>query len=250
LRSSFWSKAHDCGSRRDDGQVHRLPRAFSPKGAGIMFSRSPGLSTSANCGSSRTDSGSRHASTRSPRSPTGRRRTLPRPQPSGLTHRYFQHALATSPSVSRLRALGVVDRNTKSVLISFGEGDDALRREVRVTHRQFPNGGCWSFFTCPQCERRARVLKVHDGAVMCWRCCAARGVRYRSASGSPVERDAARVARLERLREFLDGGPARLHPRRGRSLDRPRELTLSLRRALIRQRQDLLSRPLNELNLQ
>ena len=113
LRSSFWSKAYDCGSRRDGGQVHRLPRAFSPKGAGIMFSRSPGLSTSA--GSSRTDSGSRHASTRSPRSPTGRRRTLPRrPQPSGLTHRYFQHALATSPSVSRLRALGVVDRTRRS----------------------------------------------------------------------------------------------------------------------------------------
>jgi hypothetical protein len=161
-------------------------------------------------------------------------------------HRYFQNDLLTSRSVSRLRALGDVDRNTKSVLIFFGEGDDALRREIRVTHRQFPNGGCWSFFTCPRCERRARVLKLHDGAVMCWRCCAARGARYRSASGSTVERDAARAARLQKLRELLAGGPARLHPRPGRALDRRRELTISLRRAMIRERQELL----NGLNLQ
>ena len=167
-----------------------------------------------------------------------------------MTHRYFQHALPTSPSVSRLTASGVVEWTAKSVIIPFGEGDDVLWPEVRITHRQFPNGGGWSFFQCPQCERRARVLKLHDGAVMCWRCCAARGVRYRSASGSPVERDAARVARLKRLREQLDGGPARLRPRQGRALDRRRELTLSLRRSLIRQRQDLLPQRLNGLELQ
>jgi hypothetical protein len=167
-----------------------------------------------------------------------------------MTHRFFQDALPTSPSISRLRALGVVDRNTKSILISFGEGDDALRREIRITHRQFPNGGSWSFFTCPQCERCARVLKLHDGPVMCWRCCAARGVRYRSASGSPAERDAARQARLSELRDLLVGGPARLHPRRGRALDRKRELTISLRRAMIRQRRHLLPQRLDGLEFQ
>jgi hypothetical protein len=141
--------------------------------------------------------------------------------------------------------LGVVNRNTKSVVIAFGEGDEGLHREISITHRQFPHGGGWSFFTCPLCERRARVIKLHDGRPMCWRCCVANGVRYRSASGSTVERDAARRARLQKLRELLDGGPARLHPRRGRSLDRRRELTISLRRAMIRERQDLL----NGLNL-
>ena len=166
-----------------------------------------------------------------------------------MRHRYFQDTLLTSPSVSKLRASGVLDRSTKSVLVAFGEGDEALHREIRITHRQFPNGGDWSFFVCPQCERRARVLKLHDGAVMCWRCCAARGALYRSASGSPVERDAARVARVERLSELLDDVPARLYPRPGRVLDRRRELTISLRRALIRQRQDLLSRPPDGLNL-
>jgi hypothetical protein len=167
-----------------------------------------------------------------------------------MAHRFFQNDLLASPSLSRLRASGVVDWNTKSVVIAFGEGDDALHREIRVTHRRFPNGGSWSFFSCPQCERRARVLKVHDGAVMCWRCCAARGARYRSAGGSPVERDAARMARLQKLRELLASGPARLHPRRGRALDRRRELTVSLRRALIRQRQDLLTQRLDEPKLQ
>jgi hypothetical protein len=167
-----------------------------------------------------------------------------------MAHRCFQDALPTSSSVSSLRALGVVNRNMKSVVIAFGEGDEALRREIGITHRQFPNGGGWSFFTCPRCGRRARVLKVHDGAVMCWRCCAARGARYRSASGPPMERDAARVARLKRLREFLDGDPARLHPRPGRSLDRRRELTVSLRRAMIRQRQDLLHLRLDAPDLQ
>jgi hypothetical protein len=166
-----------------------------------------------------------------------------------MAHRCFQDDLLTSPSVSRLRASGVGDWNTKSVLISFGEGDDALWREVHVTHRRFPNGGGWSFFTCPLCERRARVLKLHDGRPMCWRCCAASGARYRSASGSPVERDAARMARLQKLRELLDGGPARLQPRPGRALDRRRELTISLRRALIRQRQDLLPQRLDWLKL-
>jgi hypothetical protein len=167
-----------------------------------------------------------------------------------MVHRYFQNALPASSSISTLRGLGIVNRNTKSVVIAFGEGDDALWREVHVTHRRFPNGGGWSFFTCPLCDRRARVLKVHDGAVMCWRCCAARGARYRSASGSPDERDAARIARLQKLRELLDGGPARLHPRPGRTLDRRRELTISLRRAMIRERQDLLLLRLDEHELQ
>jgi hypothetical protein len=86
-----------------------------------------------------------------------------------MSHRDLQDNLLRSPSTSRLRALGVIDCNTTSVIVAFGEGADALRREVRVTHRKFPNGGGWSFFACPQCERRARELKLHDGAVMCWR---------------------------------------------------------------------------------
>jgi hypothetical protein len=153
-------------------------------------------------------------------------------------HRLFQDDLA-SVSISRLRASGVVTSDTKSVEIVFGEGDEGLRREVKVVHRRFPNGGEWSFFVCPVCNRPARVLKLHDKPT-CRRCCLRQGIAYRISSGSPVERDVARVARLQKLRELLDGGPARLHPRPGRKLDRRWSLTVSYRRGMIRERQDLL----------
>jgi hypothetical protein len=163
-------------------------------------------------------------------------------------HRLFQDDLP-SVSASRLRASGVVTRDMKSVVILFGEGEGALRREVKVVHRRFPNGGEWSFFLCPVCSRRARVLKLHDRP-MCRRCCLRQGIVYRISSGSPVERDVARVARLKKLREQLDGGPARLHPRPGRGLDRRWSLTVSWRRGMIRERQDLLRQRRDGLKLQ
>jgi hypothetical protein len=76
-------------------------------------------------------------------------------------HRLFQDDLA-SVSISRLRASGFVTSDTKSVDIIFGEGDEGLRREVKVVHRRFPNGGEWSFFVCPVCCRAVRILKLHD----------------------------------------------------------------------------------------
>jgi hypothetical protein len=163
-------------------------------------------------------------------------------------HRLFQDDLA-SVSISRLRASGVVTRDTKSVEIVFGKGDDGLRRDVKVVHRRFPNGGEWSFFLCPVCDRPARVLKLHEKP-MCRRCCLRHGVGYRISSGSPVERDVARVARLQKLRELLDGGPVRLHPRPGRKLDRRWSLTVSYRRGMIRERQDLLRLRREGLKLQ
>jgi hypothetical protein len=48
-------------------------------------------------------------------------------------------------SVSRLCASGAITEDATSVVICFGQGDDALRREVRVAHRKFPNSGGWSF---------------------------------------------------------------------------------------------------------
>ena len=69
-------------------------------------------------------------------------------------HRLFQDDLA-SVSSSRLRASGVVTGDTKSVDVVFGEGDDGLRREVKVVHCRFPNDGEWSFDVCPACKWRA-----------------------------------------------------------------------------------------------
>jgi hypothetical protein len=154
-----------------------------------------------------------------------------------------------SVSISRLRASGAVTSDTKSVDIVFGESDDGLRREVKVAHRRFSNGGEWSFFLCPVCERPTRVLKLHEKP-MCRRCCLREGRGYRVSSGSPVERDVARVARLHKLRELLDDRPVRLHPRPGRKLDRRSSLTVSWRRGMIREREDLLRLRHSGLKLQ
>ena len=68
--------------------------------------------------------------------------------------------------VSRLRATGVIKLGDETVRVMFGE----LEREVRVTHRLFPNGGSWSFFLCPTCSRRVRNLRLYDGRVVCGWC--------------------------------------------------------------------------------
>jgi hypothetical protein len=142
-----------------------------------------------------------------------------------------------------------VTAETRSVVVTFGEGESALSREVGVTHQIFPNRGSWSFFVCPACGRPARVLKLHEKP-MCRRCCLREGIGYRVTSGLPVERDVARLARLQKLRELLDGGPARLHPRPGRRLDRRWSLMVSWRRGMIRERQDLMRLRRDGLKLQ
>jgi hypothetical protein len=153
------------------------------------------------------------------------------------THRLLLETLPVSPSVSRLRAEGKITADMTSVWIGFGAIE--LKREVRLAHRRFPNGGSWSFFLCPRCERRVRRLRLNDGRPMCSRCC---GNFHRISYGSPDEREIAREGRIERLRKLVDGGPARLNPRPGRTLDRRWWLTVSLRRALIVKRWEVLRR--------
>jgi len=135
-------------------------------------------------------------------------------------------------SVSRLRASGAITPDATSVIVSFGQGGDALRREVRVVHRKFPNGGSWSLFLCPTCGRRVRKLELHE-KVMCWRCSAQSGLRYRISDGSAAERAEARARRTKRLQTQLGGGPLWLRPRPGRVMDRRGALELRLRRAQI-----------------
>ena len=141
-------------------------------------------------------------------------------------------------NVSRLRALGVIKEGMSHVIVPFGEGEQ--KRLIGVAHMKFRNGGLWSFLRCPNCGRRARTLRLYGKRLMCRACCLRNGVRYRIAGGSPAERAEARALRIERLHKLLEGAPARLSPRPGRTLDRRTSLELSLRRALITARQDLL----------
>jgi hypothetical protein len=129
-------------------------------------------------------------------------------------------------SVSRLRALGEVTEAMERARVEIA----GVTREVRLSHLRFPNGGGWSFFICPSCGRRARVLKLFE-KIACWRCTVSgsRRLRYRCQLGDGGPR-------IERLRERLHGGPARLKPRPGRMLDRRWRSEQALRRALIAER--------------
>jgi hypothetical protein len=153
--------------------------------------------------------------------------------------REFQDDLVAVNS-ARLRALGVIRPDASSATVSFGEGADALVREVRVCHRRFRNGRGISLFLCPACGGKAQLLKLYDGRPQCRNCLRRRGVQFRIAYGTPLERAEARMKRIEKLRAKLAGGSLRVKPLPGRTILRRRELELSLRRALIRERERLL----------
>jgi hypothetical protein len=150
--------------------------------------------------------------------------------------REYQDDLVTVNS-ARLRASGVIRPDASSATISFGDGADALVHEVRLWHRKFHNGRGISLFLCPACGRKAQLLKLHHGRPQCRNCLKQAGVQFRIAYGTRAERAEARTKRIEKLAAKLAGGSLRID---GRGVARRRELELSLRRALIRERERLL----------
>jgi hypothetical protein len=131
------------------------------------------------------------------------------------------------PSVkaSRLRATGEITAESAATIIRLGDSDFS----VALALRKFKNGGSWSLFRCPQCDRRAQVLWLLDGAPPCRRCCIERKVRYRAEPMSVRQRAAIRVPKL--LARLASDQPARLRPRPGRTMDRRFQLEDSLRLA-------------------
>ena len=136
--------------------------------------------------------------------------------------RLAQDDLPSSPLISRLRAEGRVTRASTSVTVTVG----GLTREVRVVHRDFPNGGSWSFYGCPHCGRRCRRVRLYEGQLRCPTCLCKLKVPYRVQLGDPE-------GVIARLREKLSGKPLALS---GRTIHRKKELTASLRKAELRQR--------------
>jgi hypothetical protein len=130
--------------------------------------------------------------------------------------------------VSRLRALHLITPSMTSAVVAFGEGDDALKREIRVSHLKFPNGGSWSFFHCPSCAKRVRTLRLYDGRVVCNGC---DGLVH-------TDRPGDKAGVIERLRKRLYGREGRLN--RPGLVERPHRLEVALRRALIVQRRQRL----------
>ena len=142
-----------------------------------------------------------------------------------------------SVRVSRLRATGVVDPAKRFALIPIGD----KQKLIGTAHVRFRNGGGYSCFRCPRCDRLAGVLYLIDDAPRCVRCCAAIGITYRTRMGfgrserlqardKVLDRLIAKVETSERLR-FKPapanwGGKCQL-------VYRSRSLTWSMRRRLI-----------------
>ena len=156
------------------------------------------------------------------------------PQPVSRRH----HGRTRSAASASSHALGKVDRYarffageivfrppTRMVIRTIAGGCD-----VSVVLQKFPNGGSWSLFICPECGRRARLIRLVGERFVCrrWTCA---GLRY-----CCEQHD--KGPRIERLRARLAGGPARLHPRPGRVLDRRDRLEVSLQQAIVRERRE------------
>jgi hypothetical protein len=137
-----------------------------------------------------------------------------------------------SVSVSRFRAMGVIDPSKSYAVIPIGDKSKVLS----TAHVWFSNGGGWSYFRCPKCGGRARKLWLVDDAPRCRLCLEKLGVRYRSAYAfGRTERLRERDHRVDRLQAMLEGGPLRLKPVPAnwgnRRLDRRIRLTWALQRA-------------------
>jgi hypothetical protein len=105
----------------------------------------------------------------------------------------FQHV-----RVSRFRATGVIDPAKNYALIPFPNGQTKL---IGTQHIHFPNGGGWSFFVCPKCDKRAAQLWLVEDAPRCWRCCEAMNIRRVSQYG--FGRAARRANQDKRLDELI-----------------------------------------------
>jgi hypothetical protein len=99
--------------------------------------------------------------------------------------------------IPRLRAEGGIDESTTEFVVKLG----AVEQTVGVALQRFGNGGSWSLFRCPTCARLARVLRLLNGRVLCWRCCVIRGVRYRAEPMSRRQRAEHSILRLKGVLE-------------------------------------------------
>jgi hypothetical protein len=108
--------------------------------------------------------------------------------------------------IPRLRALGLVTPEMIGFVVRFGD----MAQTVDLQHLKFPSGGGWSFFVAPCCGRKARILRLLDGAVICCKCCVRRGMRWRCEPMGVKRRAELSVSRLSAMLESEE--PLRLKP--------------------------------------
>jgi hypothetical protein len=150
-----------------------------------------------------------------------------------------------SVKVSRLRALGEITAQSTSIVVRLGDSEFS----VGLVLRKFPNGGSWSLFRCPQCDRWVQVLWLLEGRPVCRLCCIERGVGARAWPMSQRQRAEISVLKLQARLESKT--PARLHPRPdGSMLDRRQRLENSLRLARLALRRHRFEGALRDLQKQ
>ena len=139
-------------------------------------------------------------------------------------------------SAARLRALGEIGRDTMTATIRFDDGESGVEFVVGVTSMRFANGGDWSMFRC-RCGRRARKLRLFEGAPVCGHCIRAAGMRYRVEMAPHSSQRVALTAprRIEQL-----ASRARIGIKRDRPLRRRANMAAKLQRSLIVARQHAL----------
>jgi hypothetical protein len=119
-----------------------------------------------------------------------------------------------STCVADLRRCGALTPDTKRVEVSL-QGNDGLpvSTEARIVRFHMRSGGVFLQFICGSCGRRARILRLHAGHIMCSRCT---GLRYWCEGKPAVRRAQQRIERLKATR--FHGGPVSRRP--GRTMER------------------------------
>ena len=132
-----------------------------------------------------------------------------------------------SVKVSRLRALGEITAESSSTVVNL----DGFKFSVGLVLRKFPNGGSWSLFRCPRCDRWVQVLWLLEERPVCRLCCNTRGAGLRSWPMGVRQRAEISIQRL--TARLTSTRPERLNPRGGAMMERRGSLELSLRRCLL-----------------
>jgi hypothetical protein len=130
-----------------------------------------------------------------------------------------------SVRVSDMRRSGALTPYMSAIAFTLYEEEGApVSTEVGIVRFRMRSGGVFLQFVCGHCGRRAQVLRLHAGRVVCGRCT---GLRYWCEGKPAVRRAQHRIERLKATR--FHGGPVSGRP--GRTMERRAQLTGSLRRS-------------------
>jgi uncharacterized Zn finger protein (UPF0148 family) len=147
-------------------------------------------------------------------------------KPRNLIYSRLMH-LDELPSVrvTDMRRSGDLTPDMSHISMTLlGDDGSPVSTAVRVVRVRMRSGAVFLQFICGYCGRRARVLRLYAGRVMCGRCT---GLRYWCEGKPAVRRAQNRVERLKATR--FHGSPVSRRP--GRTMERRAQLTASLRRS-------------------